>query len=198
MFNFTENNWNAYIVGRGVGAPIPGAVLTGSFTGQVEANGTIEQADLLSFNASITIGGVLESSLLQGNLSLFEYNTNGGASGLDFAGFMGESNNSCVGAATALDANCTLDFLVAYPAGTVGVVDAAGLPNAVSSSFPVVTLESSFTPLNPTPVPAPVTQTPEPATFLLTGTLLACLVLMQRRRAALARLPIRVVQRRFC
>lgn len=161
-FDFTETNWSAYTVGGGVQSPVLGDTLTGSFTGTVEAGGLIEQVDLTAFSVSFSKNGNPVSGIVLPDLTLFSYNLNGGSSSLDIAGTLGAPNNICVGAATALDANCTLDFQVAYPAGTVGVVELATLPDFVSSSFPTITLVSSVTTVT----------TPEPHYALLVGILL--------------------------
>lgn len=182
-FTFTEGNWSSYTVGGGVGSPQSSATLTGSFTGLVEPDGFIEQKDLSAFNVEFTNNGTPFADLGLGDLTLFSYDVNGGASSLDFAGLSGASHNICIGAATALDANCTLDFNVAYPAGTVGVVEAALLPDFVSPDFPSITLQSSITPVMPVTAPAPTATAPEPASaiLLLTG---AALVFVGRFRRA--------------
>lgn len=179
-FTFTEGNWSGYRLVAGVDSPQLGDTLTGSFTGVVEPSGFIEQKDLTAFNVDFSDGSLF-ANLGLGDLTLFEYDINGGVSSLDFAGSLGAIQNICVGAATSLDANCTLDFEVAYPAGTVGVVEVASLPDFVSPAFPVITLQSSFTPLMPIPAPAPVATAPEPASafLLLTG---AALVFIGRFR----------------
>lgn len=174
-FSFTESNWDYYSFPTGVGGPTPGGTLIGSFTGVVEADGFIEQGDLSAFSAHLfpfapTIG--------RGSLTLFSYDTNGGASTLDFAGELSQFTNICVGAATALDANCTDNFNVAYPAGTVGVASVGGLANFVSSSFPVIMLVSSVT-TNPPPATVP-----EPWFTPLIGAALAGMGLVRRRKVA--------------
>lgn len=200
-FTFTEGNWSGYRLVAGVGSPQLGDTLTGSFTGVVEPSGFIEQKDLTAFNVDFSDNGGVVANLGLGDLTLFEYDINGGVSSLDFAGTLGAVHNVCVGAATSLDANCTLDFEVAYPAGTVGVVEIASLPDFVSPAFPAITLESSLTPLMPIPAPAPLATAPEPASafLLLIG---AALVFIgrfrrgqtprQRQSQAAALLPLAV------
>ena len=183
MFTFTESNWSAYTVGAGVQSPVPNALLTGSFTGAVEPGGFIERGDLSAFSAAFTVDGTLVASINQFQLTLFEYDTAGGASSLDFAGIFGAPNNICVGAATALDPNCTVDFTVAYPAGTVGTVELAALPVYVSPDFATITLESSFTPWMPDPAQAPSPgAVPEPSSIFLTGSVLLVVSRLLRRK----------------
>jgi hypothetical protein len=162
--DFSESNWSFYPTL----SPVSGT-LTGSFTGTVEADDLIEQGDLTSFSVSFTVGSLFEIIPLA-ELTLFSYNLNGGPSSLDIAG-MPQPVNICVGAATALDPNCTVDFEVAYPAGTVGVVELGDVPDFVSSSFPTITLVSSVTTLT----------TPEPPYALLMAIVLIVIGLLRRR-----------------
>jgi len=153
-FSFTEGDWSNFSMmsnGTVTLNPIPTGILTGSFTGVVEPGGFIELADLSAFtlayqSQSLTTGENLAS------LTLFSYDTNGGASSLDIAG-LGFPFDLCVGAAATLQAGCTANFQENFPAGTKGVVDFDGIFE-VSPDQPVITLVSSVT-TNPTVTPEP-------------------------------------------
>ena len=146
-FDFSIGSWDDYSIPGGVGSAIPDAVFTGSFTGVVEPGGLIEQADLSSFNATYSQGLDTLATLQLGGLTLFSFDTTGGASSLDFAGPLVSFSNICVGAAVALDADCTDNFTVAYPPGSTSIILLTGEPFAISFTQPTVTLESSVTPL---------------------------------------------------
>ncbi|HZU27540.1 MAG TPA: hypothetical protein VFA04_18570 [Bryobacteraceae bacterium] len=173
-WNFTEPN---YYPAQNNGGNTTPYEAVGSFTGQVEADGLIELADLSAFTVQLEQNGAPVPPFTMGlsQLTLFSFNTNGGASSLDYAGTPNPNiSNFCVGAATSLDANCTLNFSMTYPVGTVGVLLFGG-PADISSSFPQLTLASSVT----TPPPATV---PEPRLTWLGGLLLAAGAAARRLR----------------
>ena len=161
-FDFTQVGWievASFLGGTVSGSvPDPGGILSGSFTGTVEPSGLIELGDLTSFSDTYfdlaNPGGIGLNSLF--NLSLFSYNTTGGASSLDIAGSFGQLFAACVGAAVPLDGFCTSNFQLFYPPGTNGaIVVLARSPVEFTSNRPVITLVSSVT--TPPAVPEPST-----------------------------------------
>jgi hypothetical protein len=82
--------------------------LTGSFTGVVEPDGSIQQKDLTDFKADALFEPFQPDIVLtKGNLSLFSYNTTGGPGSLDFVAFTPTIPVIlCVGASVALDPAC--------------------------------------------------------------------------------------------
>jgi hypothetical protein len=171
-FDFTQVGWD-YASNFGgpitAGAPDPGGLLTGSFTGTVEASGLIELSDLTAFSAVYTDtanpGGFEFQDL--STTTLFSYDTVGSASSLDIAGFFNFAE-ICVGGTVPFDANCTSNFLFAYTPGTNGAVFAPTLviPVVVTSDRPTITLVSSVT-------TAPSSTVPEPPSSILLLTALA-------------------------
>ncbi len=132
-----------------------GTFLVGSFSGVVEANGFIELGDLQSFSTSLYALEGTTSAAAPSALSLFSYDTAGGASSLDFV------TNShyfiCVGAAATLDPKCGA-ATVPYPVNTTA--DALIGPPAIDQGYtyaisrPLITLVGSTT-IPSTPVPSP-------------------------------------------
>jgi len=163
-FSFTQSGYTG------------GGTLTGTFTGTVEADGFIEQADLSAFNATLTAPeteGEAMGFFYQTDLQLFSFlpSSDGPNSSLDFyAQTAGLDQNVCVGAAAAFGL-CGAGGNFAGIANTIGVADAS-TPN-----LPVLTLISSL-PTNP---PATV---PEPATDSFCGVALIAAGLWRRSRAA--------------
>ena len=145
-YDFRIDGWTIFPKGQ----PDSSSILTGSFTAVVEPNGLIEQADLKSFTAKFS--PYLFSWTLS-DLSLFSFNTNGGASSLDFvAGVRPEEVGTCVGAAALFAADCTIGFEEFPPSGTLAsIVVGNHFLTETSSTQPTVTLESS---LVVTPLPA--------------------------------------------
>jgi PEP-CTERM motif len=146
-----------------------GGILTGSFSGMVEAGGLIELGDLTAFSATYTNTTFTEQVQTLGTLTFFSYNTNGGASSLDIAGTEGD-NQICIGAAVSLDSNCTGGFTFSYAPGTNGAIFNAGfmLPTLDTTDQPVTTL-------------APTVAVPEPGSFALLGGALGFLACLRRR-----------------
>ncbi len=172
-FDFTQVGWVQVggLQGGTVSGSVPdlGGILSGSFTGTVEPSGLIELGDLTSFSDtyfdSANPGGIsLNSGDPPFKLSLFSYNTTGGASSLDIAGSVGQFFAACVGAAVPLDAACSPNLQFFYPPGTNGViVELSSFPVYFTSVQPVITLVSSIT------TPA----VPEPSTTSMLMTFLA-------------------------
>ena len=85
-FDFTQTGWSVFFPGTGT-FPDSTGLLSGSFTGAVEPNGFIEQGDLTAFSAVFTPADPTPFTPLALNqLTLFSFDTAGGASSLDFAG----------------------------------------------------------------------------------------------------------------
>jgi hypothetical protein len=126
-----------------------GVTFTGSFTGQVEPSGLIEQADLSNFTASL-IGVALNlrgpgegpASADLAGVRLFSYDPTGGPSSFDLILAMeltGETGLVCVGAVTTFSPSCNPDGFHEFLADIVlpeGVTDFA-------SGLPTITLVSS-------------------------------------------------------
>lgn len=167
-FDFTQTGWTVFFPGTGT-FPDSTGLLSGSFTGAVEPNGFIEQGDLTAFSAVFTPGAdpTPFTPLALNQLTLFSFDTAGGASSLDFAGSASDNTPFCSGAAATLDANCTYNFSLTYPGGTKAVAYVGGF--FVSASLPTVTLVSSVTANPPSSVP-------EPSSLVLFGTALIGLV----------------------
>ena len=159
-FSFTQVGWTKVIGTSGIiqaGAPDPGGMLSGTFSGVEEASGLIGQADLTSFSATYSDSN---GSSTQAQAPFFSYNVNGGASSLSFAGFL-ENDGFCAGQAIFLLPAC-FNFNT-YPAGTNGLVHGGAFPIFITQDQPTITLVSRITePPPPSPVAAP-----EPASFLL-------------------------------
>ncbi len=158
-FDFTQSGWTAAVLNGSVitaGSTDTGGILSGSFSGNVEPSGLIELSDLTSLAA--TYSDSLSGDIAiqgQNHLSLFSYDTTGGASSLDIAGTFPFSE-ICVGAAVPLDAQCTDSSSFTYPAGTDGaVLLQAGVPFSITADQPIVTLVSSVT-TSPVPEPASI------------------------------------------
>jgi hypothetical protein len=81
-----------------VGQPGSG-VLTGSFTGTVEANGFIELTDISSI--SVTFSTPPAAAFGHGPTSFFSFDTAGGSSSLNLATAIGLVGNACVGTPAA-------------------------------------------------------------------------------------------------
>jgi hypothetical protein len=171
-FDFTEAGFFQFDAQTGtVGASEPGIALTGSFSGTVESDGLIEPDDLNSFQVFFTSDTFEVGSESLTNLTLFSFDTNGGASTLDFAGSSASPMNICMGAAVPFSPQCTSDFTIFYPAGTFSAVESDGVPATISMDQPQITLVSSIT-TNPTPEPR--------LTFLLTLGLVAGALVFHR------------------
>jgi hypothetical protein len=176
-FDYTELGWFDFDAQTGtVGASRPDLEVTGVFSGAVEAGGLIELGDLSSFSAVFSVFGIAVipvGSESLADLTLFSFITTGGPSTLDFAGSAANLTNICMGAAVALDAQCTSDFTVFYPPGTFSVDEAGGTPTFIAMSQPQITLVSS--------VATPSASTPEPATIFPTGAVLLGTGILRRR-----------------
>ncbi len=160
--------------------PVPtGTFLVGSFSGVVEANGLIELGDLQSFSAALYALEGTTSVGAPSDLSLFSYDTAGGASSLDFA------TNShffvCVGAAATLDPQCGAGT-VAYPANTTA--DALIGPPAIDPGYTYATVQPLIQLVSSTTIPS--TPVPAPTSLPLFASGLGALFLWRRRREAAA------------
>ena len=167
------------------GSPGPvDASVTGTFSGNVEGDGYIELADLVSFNAAVHINYVysLSGPLDLSDLTLFSYNTLGGAASLSLEGAHSSpdiSGSVCMGAPAALDPKCASGStnpiaMFSYswsnlppPAVGVGVI-------VHTTVAPTITLVSAAA-------------APEPATWALMALGFAGLGLVGRARSASAR-----------
>jgi hypothetical protein len=175
-FSFTQEGWTKVIGTSGAiqaGAPDPGGILIGTFSGVEEASGLIGQADLTSFSATYSDNS---GSSTQAVAPFFSYNVNGGASSLSFAGFL-YNDGFCAGQALFLLPAC-LNFNT-YPAGTDGLLHGGTLPIFITQDQPTITLVSRITELPPTPSPVVA---PEPASFLLVPAGAAMVSVLLRRR----------------
>jgi PEP-CTERM motif len=167
------------------GTPVadPGASLVGSFVGVVEPDplGTIALGDLTAFSASFTdsegfaIGGALLQSGLS-TLTLFRYETLGGAGTLSFAQLgNAEKGNACVGFFSFLsDATCAF-FEPLFP-GANAFILTAGVRYGSTADLPTITLVSSVT--------TPPAAVPEPGSWALFGIGVVSIALIRRRRTA--------------
>jgi hypothetical protein len=181
-FDFTlSTGWTRNLGGAGT-IPDLGASLFGSFTGVVEpdALGTIALTDLTAFSASFTDsdqfgtrgGATLQSGL--STLTLFRYETLGGAGTLSFAQTAAtEKGNACVGFFSFLsDATCAA-FVPGFPAGANAFILTTSVRYASTADLPTVTLVSSVT------TPA----VPEPSTWVLFGFGVVGMAFIRRRKA---------------
>jgi hypothetical protein len=119
--------------------------LDGSFTGTVEPDGSIQQADLTAFKANVPLE--IDDLFTTANLSLFSYNTTGGSNSLDFvvSGPVGAIGAIlCVGASVGLDPACLLAG-GAIPAFADGKLFFTSPFLYLTGDFPTVTLVSSVT-----------------------------------------------------
>lgn len=165
-FDFTETGWMAPNGAAGV--------LTGSFSGTVEASGFIEAQDLSAFSSQLAFNNGFTNTynsiepLTPGGSGFFSYDLNGGASSLDFIAGNGITQNLCVGAAAPLACGA---FATSF-GYAIGI--------AQTSVQPTLTLVSSIT--APSATPAPVSSAPEPATEVLAGAGLILIGLLRRPR----------------
>jgi PEP-CTERM motif len=132
------------------GSPFLTAVLTGSFTGNVESSGFIEIADLSSINVTFTITTDLEPVFQVfgfGPATFFSFDTAQGPGSLDFETAIGDVGGavSCVGAVAAFG----------FGACGLGGVNGFVSPIWATQALPVVSLVSS------------VTIVPEPSTWAM-------------------------------
>ena len=167
-YDFRIDGWTIFPRGQ----PDSSSILTGSFTAVVEPNGLIEQADLKSFTAKFS--PYLFSWTLS-DLSLFSFNTNGGASSLDFVvGVRPEEVGTCVGAAALFAADCTIGFEEFPPSGTLAsIVVGNHFLTETSSTQPTIALESSLV----------VTPLPPALSLFATALLGVCLFGWRKRKA---------------
>jgi hypothetical protein len=126
-----------------------GVTFTGTFTGEVEPSGLIQQADLSSFTASLIgvalnlrgPGGGPASADLTG-VWLFSYDPAGGSSSFDLIlalQLAGAPALVCVGAAATFSASCN-------PQGFNGLLADIIVPEgitAIATGLPTITLVSS-------------------------------------------------------
>jgi PEP-CTERM motif len=169
------------------GTPVadPGASLVGSFVGVVEPDplGTIALGDLTAFSASFTdsegfaIGGATLQSGLS-TLTLFRYETLGGAGTLSFAQLGNvEKGNACVGFFSFLsDATCAF-FEPLFP-GANAFILTAGVRYGSTADLPTITLVSSVT--------TPPAAVPEPGSWALFGIGVVSIALIRRRKTRTA------------
>jgi hypothetical protein len=171
-FRFTQDGWTT-VLANGTptlisGTPVPGGLLTGSFTGIEEADGRIQLPDLTSFTAvysDSTERAFFANSLIA--LYVFSFNPNAGASGLTFAASGGTGISvACTGAAASLDRLCLALQGIQNPLPTNGAVFPSTLPAnpvflglVVTPNFPAVTLVSKVTVANPVVIPKPGSRT---------------------------------------
>jgi len=174
-YTFTQVGWFDLISPLPtVGNPEPNVILSGSFTGTLQADGVIGLSDLTAFTETLNMGTAVLSQA-KSQLTLFSFNTGGGASSLTIAGSPVFEANFCQGTAVFLTAACTLNFGINYRPGTFGVFEGLGDPMLVSEDLPQITLVSSVT----TP---PGVTTPEPASLVLAGAVLVLLGAVRRRK----------------
>ncbi|HVW84927.1 MAG TPA: PEP-CTERM sorting domain-containing protein [Bryobacteraceae bacterium] len=153
-------------------------ILTGTFTGTVEADGSIQQADLTGFTASYAANlgrfGIQMDTYTLPNLQLFSFipSIDGPNSSLDiFASVTsGPPGSVCVGAAAA--------FGLCGVSGNLAGVDHLRYPQnpflwTTTTQFALVQL-----------VPAQPAATPEPATAGLCALALASAFVWRRKRLA--------------
>ncbi len=147
-----------------------GGVLTGSFTGSVEADGYIELADLTNIQVQFQYGPI--TLFGYGPASFFSFSTTGGGSTLDLETSIGLNSFACVGAVAAFS------YQHCDHAGAVGSVSGG----AFTVQQAVVTLVSSeVVPPPPVPLPAPNLPVDEPATAAILGGALIALGVTRRQ-----------------
>jgi hypothetical protein len=189
-FRFTQDGWttvaaNAQASGLVAGDPVPRAILAGAFTGTEEADGRIQLADLTSFVVDYTDSTMrVFFSTADGPPYLFSYNPNGGASGLTYAVTGGTGISiACAGAAASLYPMCLALHGIQNPQPTNGAIFPLFLGThptfqgeVVTANFPVVTLISRTTVVDPVNAPEPC-----PAALLFLGATLVMALRLCRR-----------------
>jgi hypothetical protein len=131
-FSFSNlNGWSTF-----------GTNFSGSFTGTVEASGFIELSDLIAFQLSGTIENVGFAGRLS-NLTLFSYDTKGGASSLGFIE-TAFGLTVCGGAPSVLSLTC--DPGGNNPGSATAVVIFPGRLASFTPDLTTVTLVSSSVP----------------------------------------------------
>ena len=109
-FSFTSGS---YSINGDSGPPYIDAGITGTFSGVVESDGYIRLADLVSFEATVFFNNVdsVSGPLDLSDLSLFSYDTLGGAASLFVKGFHSSPNISgiaCMGLPAVADPDCAI------------------------------------------------------------------------------------------
>ena len=169
-YTFSEVGWDYY---NFVSDPVPGAYLSGAFTGVVEPSGRIKLSDLTSFIAYYGDTALLPVAIPLSTLVSFSFDTTGGPSSLNiFAGAGQNINVLCVGADASTTTGCEFRQVFLNPAGTNGAffLDDVNGPFYTTSGLPTLTLVSS------------IATTPLPATLPLLATGLGSLGLLGWRR----------------
>jgi hypothetical protein len=133
-FTFTQGDYSE--------GQIISASLFGTFAGVVEPDGFIERADLTSF--SVALDNVTPA--------FFSYDTNGGASSLNFAAVV-DGADVCVGATAAFGGN--INGVNCGTGGSITGYDSGFGFTFTTNQFPQITLVSSVT----------TSAAPEPATW---------------------------------
>jgi hypothetical protein len=160
-FDFTDSSdWFEISAGVAVPADI---TVTGSFTGTVEADSHIEQADLANFFVS----GLIDFTKV--DLILFSYDTIGGASSLDIIAQASLNTYMCVGASATLSMTCNPLGENPFNARAVFAVGSSGA-FAYTTDFPKITLVST------------ITSIPEPSTWAMLAVGFAAIGLARARR----------------
>lgn len=109
-FSFVSGS---YSINGESGPPYIDAGISGTFSGNVEADGYIRIGDLISFEATVFFNNVdsVSGPLDLNDLSLFSYNTNGGPASLFVKGNHSSPNISgiaCLGLPTVADPDCAI------------------------------------------------------------------------------------------
>lgn len=176
-FSFVSGS---YSINGESGPPYIDAGITGTFSGNVESDGYVRLADLISFAATVYFNNVdlVSGPLDLSDLSLFSYNPEGGPATLFVKGSHSSPNISgiaCMGLPAVADPDCAITS-----PNPIAIFHYSWTNVSQSLSGLDVT---AYTTVAPTITLIPSTAAPEPSTWALMALGFAGLGLVGRRRS---------------